>query len=242
MLTKRKRCYMTHGSLALKLRVLRAERALTIEQAADRAGVQPETISDAERGRRRPYLPTLRKLAAAYEVPVEELLSVDEEPALAPLGEAPGGAEDDYEAPEVTDDEISSALRGVRKSAKHPEAVNVIESLEVTAEHVEYVLKRGRYDLEEIWHLVGTARAVYADYRARRKRLLESLRDSAPRLHELLQQADARMKSARDAAIGAYDARRAAEQDKTRVAEIDELEKMRERRRENREDRAQRSA
>ena len=43
---------MTHESLALKLRVLRAERALTIEQAARQAGVTPETISDAERGRR----------------------------------------------------------------------------------------------------------------------------------------------------------------------------------------------
>jgi len=79
-----------HGSLALKLRVLRAEQALTIEQAAERASVTPETISDAERGRRHPYLPTLRKLAKAYKVPVEELLSAEEEKQEepAPLGEA----------------------------------------------------------------------------------------------------------------------------------------------------------
>jgi transcriptional regulator with XRE-family HTH domain len=76
-----------HRSLALKLRVLRAERALTIEQAAERAGVTPETISDAERGRRHPYLPTLRKLADAYEVPVEELLSAEEQEEPVPLGE-----------------------------------------------------------------------------------------------------------------------------------------------------------
>jgi transcriptional regulator with XRE-family HTH domain len=76
------------GGLALKLRVLRAERALTIEQAAERAGVMPDTISDAERGRRHPYLPTLRKLAAGYDVPVEELLEA-EEPALAGKAEAP---------------------------------------------------------------------------------------------------------------------------------------------------------
>src|SRR5829696_4059368 len=81
---------MAHRSLALKLRVLRAERALTIEQAAERAGVTPETISDAERGRRHPYLPTLRKLARAYEVPVEELLAEEpQEPALAGKAEAP---------------------------------------------------------------------------------------------------------------------------------------------------------
>jgi transcriptional regulator with XRE-family HTH domain len=72
------------GSLALKLRVLRAERALTIEQAAEKAGVTPETISDAERGRRHPYLPTLRKIAQGYGVPIEELLAREaEEPALA---------------------------------------------------------------------------------------------------------------------------------------------------------------
>jgi transcriptional regulator with XRE-family HTH domain len=76
-----------HGSLALKLRVLRARKALTIERAAELAGVTPETISDAERGRRHPYVPTLRKLAKAYEVPVEELLEVEE--TSAPLADAP---------------------------------------------------------------------------------------------------------------------------------------------------------
>src|SRR5215207_3155396 len=83
---------MTHESLALKLRVLRAERALTIEQAARQAGVTPETISDAERGRRRPYLPTLRKVAAAYGVPVEELLAEEAEPALASAATGKGEA------------------------------------------------------------------------------------------------------------------------------------------------------
>ncbi len=72
-----------YGSLALRLRVLRAERGWTLNQAAERAGVQPETISDAEHGKRRPYTPTLAKIAAAYGVPVEELL---EEPVA--LGEA----------------------------------------------------------------------------------------------------------------------------------------------------------
>jgi transcriptional regulator with XRE-family HTH domain len=63
-----------YGSLAQRLRVLRAERGWTLNQAAERAGVQPETISDAEHGKRRPYTPTLAKIAAAYGVPVEELL------------------------------------------------------------------------------------------------------------------------------------------------------------------------
>ena len=66
-------------SLARKLRVLRAERGWTLNQAAERAGVQPETISDAEHGKRRPYTPTLTKIAKGYGVPIEELI---EEPPL----------------------------------------------------------------------------------------------------------------------------------------------------------------
>jgi transcriptional regulator with XRE-family HTH domain len=50
--------------LAVKLRVLRARHGLSIENAAKKCGVTPETISDAERGRRRPYMPTLTKIAA----------------------------------------------------------------------------------------------------------------------------------------------------------------------------------
>jgi transcriptional regulator with XRE-family HTH domain len=69
--------------LARKLRVLRAERGWTLNQAAERAGVQPETISDAEHGKRRPYTPTLTKIAKGYGVPVEELLG-----EAVPLAEA----------------------------------------------------------------------------------------------------------------------------------------------------------
>jgi transcriptional regulator with XRE-family HTH domain len=65
------------GGLALKLRVLRAERALTIVQAAERAGVMPETISDAEHGRRHPQLGTLHKIAEGYGVPLEDLLRAE---------------------------------------------------------------------------------------------------------------------------------------------------------------------
>ncbi len=120
---------MVHGSLALKLRILRAERALTIEQAAERAGVQPETISDAERGRRRPYLPTLRKLAAGYEVPVEELLSADEEPAFAGKAEAPG--------PGPPEDQYPNPVDQLEKQLFDPDLAPLQQSVvERAAEHV----------------------------------------------------------------------------------------------------------
>ncbi len=49
-------------------------------EAAEQAGVGRDTLSDLERGRRHPVMPTLAKIARGYDVPVEDLL---EEPALA---------------------------------------------------------------------------------------------------------------------------------------------------------------
>jgi transcriptional regulator with XRE-family HTH domain len=71
---------MMQGSLAHRLRVLRAERGLTLREAASLTGVAKETISDIERGLRHPHDPTLAKIAKGYGVPVEDLL---EEPVLA---------------------------------------------------------------------------------------------------------------------------------------------------------------
>ncbi len=76
---------MVQGSLAHKLRVLRAKRGLTLREAASLTGVAKETISDLERGLRHPHDPTLAKIAKGYDVSVEELL---EEPALAGKAEA----------------------------------------------------------------------------------------------------------------------------------------------------------
>ncbi len=77
---------MTQGSLPHRLRVLRAERGLTLREAASRTGVAKETISDIERGLRHPHDPTLAKIAKGYGVSVGDLL---EEPALAGKVEAP---------------------------------------------------------------------------------------------------------------------------------------------------------
>jgi transcriptional regulator with XRE-family HTH domain len=71
-------------TLARKLRVLRAERGLTLREAEQLTGVDKDTLSKIERGLRHPYDVRLSKLARGYEVPVEDLL---EEPV--PLAEAP---------------------------------------------------------------------------------------------------------------------------------------------------------
>ena len=76
---------MTQDELARRLRVLRAERGLSLTKAAERIGVTRDTLSEIERGKRHPYVPTLTKIAAGYGVPVEGLL---EGPALAGKVEA----------------------------------------------------------------------------------------------------------------------------------------------------------
>jgi transcriptional regulator with XRE-family HTH domain len=105
-----------HGSLATRLRVLRAERGLTVRQVAELSGVAKETISQVERGERHPYDRTLAKLAHAYDVPVEELL---QEPALAGKAEAPdtGQAPTPTRAVEESEQALARVLEPARAEA-----------------------------------------------------------------------------------------------------------------------------
>jgi transcriptional regulator with XRE-family HTH domain len=82
---------MTQTSRGHKLRVLRAERGLTLREASSRTGVAKETISDIERGIRHPHDVTVAKLARAYDVPVEDLL--EKEPLLLSLEQLYGEAQ-----------------------------------------------------------------------------------------------------------------------------------------------------
>jgi transcriptional regulator with XRE-family HTH domain len=88
-------------TLARKLRVLRAERGLTLREAEELTGVDKDTLSKIERGLRHPYDVTLSKLAKGYGVPVEDLLA---EPV--PLAEA---------SQETGRVEWEAAVRGARQ-------------------------------------------------------------------------------------------------------------------------------
>ena len=82
------------GLLPRKLRLLRAERGLTLAEAAKRTKLTRETLGLLERGKRHPHTPTLHKIAEGYKVPVEDLLDlVEEETALAGKAEAPETAQ-----------------------------------------------------------------------------------------------------------------------------------------------------
>ena len=81
-----------YEALARKLRVLRAERALTMAQAAEGMGITRESLSYLEGGKRRISTMTLAKAARFYEVePAElfDLLEKDEEALVVLKEEAP---------------------------------------------------------------------------------------------------------------------------------------------------------
>jgi transcriptional regulator with XRE-family HTH domain len=77
---------MTQKSLADRLRLLRAQRGLTVKDAAQHVGVDRHTLRRIELGTQEAQYPTLAKIADGYGVPVEELL---EEPVAAGKAEAP---------------------------------------------------------------------------------------------------------------------------------------------------------
>jgi putative transcriptional regulator len=71
---------MMQGSLAERLRILRAREGLTLTEASERIGITRHTLSSLERGGQEPHYPTLHKIADGYGIAVEDLL---EEPVLA---------------------------------------------------------------------------------------------------------------------------------------------------------------
>jgi len=115
------------GSLAERLRVLRARQGLSLTEASKRAGITRDTLSDLERAKRHAYMPTLAKIAKGYGVPVEELL---EEPVLAGKAEAPDqGQPESSEAPYIDAKRIAPILNEVAEAVEDEvkKDVHVIE-------------------------------------------------------------------------------------------------------------------
>ncbi len=80
-----------------ELRRLRKERGLTQRELADASGVDPATISQIERGNRRPHLETLDSLADALGVEVGDFLAKSEPvPGTRSLSWALSAPEEEY--------------------------------------------------------------------------------------------------------------------------------------------------
>ena len=71
------------GSLAERLRVLRARKGLTLVEASKAIGIDRHTLRDLERGKRAAYFPTIEKIAKGYGVAVSTLVAESEEDSEA---------------------------------------------------------------------------------------------------------------------------------------------------------------
>jgi transcriptional regulator with XRE-family HTH domain len=137
----------------MKLRVLRAERQLSLREASARTGVDKVSLSRFERGLVHPQDRTLAKIAKGYGVPVEELL---EEPALAGKAEAPEAGRTDKEASVFDvvreailrqDEENSQAAARAHESAPQMQVSYVRHENEA----MTYLLGRRQGDVEEAY-------------------------------------------------------------------------------------------
>ncbi|MQS35687.1 helix-turn-helix domain-containing protein [Streptomyces katsurahamanus] len=82
--------------MAPRLRDLRRRRGLTLEAAAQRAGLSPAHLSRLETGRRQPSLPMLLSLARIYGTAISELLgelSPERDPVIRGGGREPAAAD-----------------------------------------------------------------------------------------------------------------------------------------------------
>jgi transcriptional regulator with XRE-family HTH domain len=65
-------------TLRMRLRTLRAEAGLTMEEAAKRAELGRDSLGRIERGQSHPQAATLGRLARVYGVPTETLIAAEE--------------------------------------------------------------------------------------------------------------------------------------------------------------------
>ncbi|ALE06750.1 XRE family transcriptional regulator [Arthrobacter sp. ERGS1:01] len=59
-----------------RLRTLRLERGLTLDELSEQTGISPSTISRLENGKRNPTLELLLPISRTYQVPLDDLVGV----------------------------------------------------------------------------------------------------------------------------------------------------------------------
>src|SRR5215216_1291916 len=186
---------MMQGSLAKRLRVLRAERGLSLTEAAERAGIQRQTLALLERGERHPHDPTLAKIAKGYGVPVDELL---EEPVpLAEVSETGQTEAEERDTPGVAPDVLSHLAKFTAQLADVLEAeIEGVEQdrtfpyfawdyrIEATISHLARQL-----DEDEILDYVAEVREGRRMAQNKGRRLAVALASNLSRLRHLAERA-----------------------------------------------------
>lgn len=104
----------------MELRSIRKSQRLTLSEVSHETGLSVSFLSDLERGRTRPSLDTLEKLAAFYQVPLNSILANAEAGSLPLVRSYPTGFEDFLEAmPGGVDEEFQELLLRVETRSKH---------------------------------------------------------------------------------------------------------------------------
>jgi len=179
------------AGLPKMLRLLRAERALTLEEAAKRTGVTRETLGLLERGKRHPHTPTLAKIANGYGVSLEDLLDLEE-------GRGAHGKSTSPVDPGLPE----RYVEGYEEPKARPEAISWANLLNQQAKRVEHTLSRDDHSLEDVYLDMGATIDTHILFLRYRDRLLE--KSSITMLKEILQAAENRINAARKAAREAY--------------------------------------
>jgi transcriptional regulator with XRE-family HTH domain len=194
-----------------RIRSLRTARGLSQEEVARRTGIGLKSYGDLERGRTRdPHYSTLRGVARALGVRVEELL---EEPALAGKAEASqetGHTEAEVGEEQRPDDEVTQ--RRIYSGLAEARAL----LLESTAELWDRLLDRGEDNVDTlrlIEHVTTKEIINHAiDEEEIKERCAPEQRDQLERAEQRLVEADRRVSRAIDAKLPSLeiDKRRAA--------------------------------
>lgn len=194
-----------------RIRSLRTARGLSQEEVARRTGIGLKSYGDLERGRTRdPHYSTLRGVARALGVRVEELL---EEPALAGKAEASqetGHTEAEVGEEQRPDDEVTQ--RRIYTGLAEARAL----LLESTAELWDRLLDRGEDNVDTlrlIEHVTIREIINHAiDEEEIKERCAPEQRDQLERAEERLLEADRRVSQAIEAKLPSreIDKRRAA--------------------------------
>jgi len=214
------------GLLGKRLRLIRAQRKLSLRQAAKLAGLAKETLGDLERGKRHPTDITLAKLAEIYEISLQELFDLEEEDSArepseaepeepAELPKAPASVsqqesalkaetpeEEALRGPEDLSKEELAALLAeagarIREEAAYPVAASTISSGNAVCDVIEYRIGQSDYTMETALHDRVLVLSELGHYRTLKRNLFKDSKTVAPDQREVLAQLEDRLKEVR---------------------------------------------
>jgi len=104
--------------LGARLRAIRKQQGYTLADVGGKTGLSVSFLSDIERGRTRPSLDTLEKLATCYRLTINNLLDGVDSDALASSTGYPSGFEEFTKETEVEPELMDLLVRVERRASQ----------------------------------------------------------------------------------------------------------------------------